>query len=114
MLTTEYAVFALPDVEKHRVKKSRVEAALRKMFAAIDDYQHRLATASEAVRATARDLVEPLVAKLRNAVEEIIVVFLRVVDITLEKIMHKNEAEEVRKRNQRIAALLHQMSLNPV
>ena len=112
ILAGEYANLAEGTQGKKKINKKIVEGALRKIFLSVDDYKKKASTISESAARSIDRLVKPVLGRLRGAVEEVVSFFLEVVEISLEKIMHKTEVEEMRKRNQRIAQLMHQMAIN--
>jgi histone H3/H4 len=105
VLTNEYLLFANPAADPRLVKKNNVESALRKIFAAISDYKAR-GGSSEAVTKFMEKYINPIVEKLKNVAEEVIAVFLEVVALSVDKILHKLEIDDLKKKNQRIAVLL--------
>lgn len=89
--------------------KSRVEGALRKVYMAINRYYEKVnATASDAAGGF-RNIADPIVKKIKRQMETIIATFLEFVDLSLDRIMHKSEIEDLKRRQEKIAMMLHQL-----
>lgn len=94
------------------INKSRAENALRKVFAALHDYQERVKSTSKKAGAALRNIADPIVKKIERAVDEIVVIFLDFVQLSLAAIMHKQQLEAVRARDPRIALMMHQHTMS--
>ena len=112
VLSTEYAYLAQGSQGKKKINRKIVESALRKIYQSVDDYKERLTKIPEQPSRIVERIVAPVLNRLKAVAEEVVSFFMEVVEISLDKIMHRSEVEEMRKRNQRIAALMHQMALN--
>jgi hypothetical protein len=88
--------------------KSRVENSLRKMFAALNEYQDRVKSAKGGLR----NIADTVVAKIQRHIEEVVVVFLEFINLSLASIMHKQQLETVRARDPRIALMMHQHAMS--
>jgi len=95
-----------------KVNKTRVENAFRKIFAAITDYQERVKVTGGKAASGLRNIADPIVAKIQRHVEEVVVLFLEFVNISLSSIMHKQQLEMVRARDPRIAIMMHQHAMS--
>ena len=106
-LTEEYV--ALMEGDRIRVKaaKNRSEASLRKIFMAIEAYKQRAQKHSKAALARA----DKLVSRLQETVDKIILVFVRVLDISLARIMQNQQVEEFKRRHREIMFALHQLGM---
>ncbi len=111
VLTGEYSIFATHDADPRKIKRNYVESAIRRIFASIEEYKARVGN-SGALRQLLALTVDPIINKLKNLAEEIIIVFMKVVSIVLEKILHKHEAEELKKRKKEIALLISARALS--
>jgi hypothetical protein len=87
--------------------KGRIEASLRKLFNATQEYQERAKKMGKA----AANIADAIVAKVQRHVEEIVVVFLEFVNLSLASIMHKQQLEAVKARDPRIALMMHQYAI---
>lgn len=92
--------------------KQRAENSLRKVFAAISDYQERVTAASKKTAAALKNIADPIVKKIERHVEEIVVVFLEFVNLSLASIMHKQQLEAVKVRDPRIAMMMHRHAMS--
>lgn len=79
-----------------RRNRSRIEKALRGVYNAIDHYTH-----------SARNIADPIVHKIKRQLELIVAHFIGIVQLSLDKIMHKNDIEELKQRQTQIALMLH-------
>ena len=89
-----------------KTSKSRVEGALRKMFIALQEYRERLGLKTQSALEGIANIADPVVAKLRKQVDKIILIFMQLMEISLDRIMHKFEIEEFKRTNDRAMAAL--------
>jgi len=94
-----------------KASKSHIEGALRKVFTAITDYQNRVNNVTKKAHGAILNIADPLVKKLRRQVEQVLVIFLEFINISLQAIMNKNELDSLKQRDARVALMMHQMSL---
>jgi len=112
ILSEEFILIAESKKGKaNKSSKSRVESALRKIYVAISDYQARVNAISQKAHGTLKNIADPVVAKVQRQVEQIIVVFLEFVQISLYSIMNKAEVEALRVRDTRVAMMMHQQAM---
>jgi hypothetical protein len=90
-----------------RGSKPHVEAALRRIFSAVHDYQLRAKKAGK----KAFNIADAVVQKIQRQVEKVVVIFLEFVQLSLANIMGKTELEALRVRNANIALFMHQQAL---
>lgn len=114
VLTAEYAHLTEGAKGAKKIKRKNVEGALRRFFATIDEFRHKASDLQGPAFVSIMKLVAPLVEKLRAAGEQVVAIFMQVVDIALDQIMHKSEVEAVKRRNQLIASLMHQRAMTPI
>ncbi len=81
--------------------KSRVESALRKIFMALNDYRSKMEARSEALAGVITNIADPIVDRIRKQAEKIVLIFMRLMELSLDRIMHKVEIEEFRRVNDR-------------
>ncbi len=110
-LSEEYSCLAEGDSGVTKINKKRVENNLRKIFGAINQYKENVKQQTAQVAASVKKLTDEVVARLRTALEDVVAIFLEAVHISLDLIMQKQEIEEMKKRNLRLATLMHQNSL---
>jgi hypothetical protein len=89
--------------------RTKIEGALRKLYLALDDYKRRLGVENTSVQKLV-NIADPIVDKIKRQAEKIITVFLEFIDLSLDRIMHKAEVEELKKREEKVASMLHQIS----
>ena len=113
ILTQEFIYIAESKKNKTQMKasKTNIESALRKMFAAINDYQCRVKNISKKAHGAIMNIADPVVAKIQRQVEMVVVVFLEFLQISLQSIMGKAELEALKVRDSRIALMMHEHSL---
>lgn len=100
ILSEEYvSLFEVPIRKKSA--KGRIETALRKLFAAFDDYRARTGQQGKKVLGAIANIADPIVEKIRKQVEKITLLFMQLVELSLDRIMHKGEAEEFRRANEK-------------
>lgn len=92
--------------------KARIENAMRKMFAAINDYNEKVKVKGGKAGMALRNIADPIVAKIQRHIEEVVVLFLEFINISLASIMHKQQLEMVRARDPRIALMMHQHAMS--
>lgn len=104
LLTDEYIHIMETRPERNKAETSRTEAALRRIFMALDTYRE---TAKRV-----KNIADALVEKLYAQMEKIVVIFMQLIDLSLFRIMQKEQLDELRARNQQIqtAFLLHNMA----
>jgi|NOAtaT_7_FD_contig_31_4979212_length_560_multi_3_in_0_out_0_1 hypothetical protein len=95
-----------------KASKSRIEAALRKIFVSVTDYQAKVKATSKSATSALKNIADPIVAKIQRQVEQVVAVFLEFVNISLYSIMNKAEVEALRVRDTRIAMMMHQQAMS--
>lgn len=114
VLTTEYAHLTEGTKGAKKIKRKNVESALRKFFAVLDEFKHKSADLKGPSFISITKIVAPVIEKLRAAGEQVVAIFMQVVDVALDQILHKSEIEAVKRRNQVIAAMMHQRAVSPI
>lgn len=95
-----------------KANKTRIENAMRKVFNALNDYQARVQAGSKKTVGGLKNIADPIIAKIQRHVEEVVVIFLEFVNLTLASIMQKQQLEAVRVRDPRIALMMHQHAMS--
>ncbi len=113
VLTQEFIYIAESKKNKTTMKasKTNIEGALRKLFAAINDYQGRVKDISKKAHGAIMNIADPVVQKIQRQAELVVVVFLEFLQISLQSIMGKAELEALKVRDSRIALMMHEHSL---
>lgn len=99
ILTDEY--IALCEGGKGKQSKSRVEGALRKVYIAMQNVSAKTRDARNAAHA--------VINKLKRQLECIVSHFMDFMTLSLDRIMQKNDVEELKQRHANIALMLHQL-----
>jgi len=109
VLTEEFTSIAEQSKNKNlkRGSKPHVEAALRRVFAAIGEYQIRAKKLSKKTF----NIADAIVQKVQRQVERVVEIFLEFIQVSLTNIMNKTELEALRVRNATIALFMHQQAL---
>lgn len=89
--------------------KKKIEAALRKLFMAVDEYQKRVKASAANASQSLINIADPIVEKIKRQVETIIAIFIDFVALSLDRIMHKSQIDEMKQRQEKIALMLHGM-----
>lgn len=100
---------AVVESQKPRKSNSKVEAALRRIYTAIDAYHKRVEESTKNVATGLRNMADPIVKKITRQLEAIVATLVDFVELSLDRIMTNSHAEALRKRQEKIAAMLHQM-----
>ena len=108
VLTEEY-INVLEKPAKRKNSKSRIESALRKIFMAMDEYRQRVQDKGKRLANNMWNIADPIVDKLQKHMEKIIVIFLNLLDLSLERIMHKHQIEELKRNELQVAQRLVQL-----
>lgn len=110
VLTEEFIVIAENKTKKKTktANKGRIESALRKIYMAIDEYQQTVAQSASQAAGAFRNVADPIVNKIKRQMETVVANFMEFVQLSLDRIMHKSQIEELKQRQERIALMLHQ------
>jgi hypothetical protein len=92
--------------------RSRVETAFRKIYAAMDDYGKRASAVHQQAMLSIKEKAQSAVSRLKLHVEKVLGTFLGLLDLSLDRVMQKNELEQLRKRDEKIASILHNNSMS--
>lgn len=97
--------------KKGKASKSRIEAALRKIYSAVHDYQDRVKATGKKAAGAIKNIADPVVQKIQRQVEKVVVIFLEFMQISLMNLMGKAELEALKVRDARVALLMHQHAM---
>lgn len=106
LLSEEFLTVAVNSRANNKSRRGKIEGALRKIYAAIDAYKQQTSRTKQAVM----NIADPIVEKIKRQVEIIVAIFVDFVDLTLDRIMQKAQIEELKKRQEKIAVMLHNLS----
>jgi hypothetical protein len=107
-LTEEFINIAEGKIK--RSTRSRIETALRKVYMSLDEYARKLHGGVYRVSGKAGNIADAVIAKIKEEMDRIIIIFLDFIQISLDRVMHRNEIEELKRRHTDIAFQLHNMS----
>lgn len=101
LLTDEYIALCEGKKERKTSAKSRIEGALRKVYVAMNECTTRAKDAKNAVHL--------VIKKIKRQLEQVISNFMEFVVLSLDRVMQKQDVEELKHRHSHIALMLHQM-----
>jgi len=107
-LTEEFVHFA--GEKSNRSSRGRIEKALRKVYTAIDDYTLKLHGSLKKKARGVQNIADAIIMKLKEKMEEVIVIFLHFTQLSLDRVMHKHELEEIKRNQQHVFFQLHNQS----
>lgn len=96
---------------KGKASKARIEAALRKIYGALHDYQTQVRGAGKRAQAAVKNIADPIVQKIERQLEKIVVIFLEFVHISLQSLMGHAELEALKSRNANVALMMHRHAM---
>ncbi len=97
---------------QNKASKTHIEAALRRIFTALNDYQARVRDVGKKAHGAIQNIADPIVKKIQRQVEEVVVIFLEFMQISLMSIMGQAELATLKARDARIALMMHQQALS--
>lgn len=109
ILTEEY--IALLEGTKKPASKTRIEGAMRKIYVAMNEYSVRVSRVTQNAVGNIRNLADPIVEKLKRQMETIVANFMEFVKLSLDRVMQKQDIEELKERHERIAMMLHAQTI---
>ncbi|GEM_PF-1060453 len=92
------------------LSRKRVEAALRKIYTAIDVYQKKAKACADKMSRGASNAAEHIIEKIKRQAESIIAIFVDYMDLSLDRIMQKTQIEELKRRQEKIAFMLYNLT----
>lgn len=108
ILTEEFIHFA--EGKSKRSSRGRIEKALRKVYTAIDDYTLKLHGNLKKKTDSIKNIADSIILKIKEKMEEVIVVFLHFTQLSLDRVMQKHELEEIKRNQQHVFFQLHNLS----
>lgn len=112
ILSEEFLVILESKGKTSLASKKRVEQAMRKMYAAIEGYKKRVEASKKKASESLKNIADPVVEKIKRQIEVCVTVFIQFIDISLDRIMQKEQIEELKKRQERIAIILREFHQN--
>lgn len=90
--------------------KGRIEKALRKIYTALDEYTLKLHGTLKKKSGVMKNIADSIIMKLKEKMEEVIVIFLNFTQLSLDRVMQKHELEEIKRNQQHVFFQLHNMA----
>lgn len=103
ILTEEFIELVGAKANRKTVAKKKIEDALRQLYSAMSDYTAKSAELANGLS----NVADPIVKKLKRQLEVVIAAFIDYVSLSLDRIMQKNDVEELKQRQEKIALMLH-------
>lgn len=110
-LSEEFIALCEGKTKKQTSSKSRIEASLRKIYIAMHEYAARVERVGQNAVGNIRNLADPIVEKLKRQMEIIVANFMEMLSLSLDRIMQKQDIEELKERQIRISLMLHAQTL---
>lgn len=107
MLTEEFLLVAGRDKKSNAGRKGKVESALRRIYAALDDYRDKTAATGKKMTKNLMNIADPIVERIKRQMEVIVSHFIDFMEISLDRVMQKAHLEELKQRQEKIAAMLY-------
>ena len=105
VLTDEFIELARGETANS--SRSRIEKALRKVYTAIDDYTLKLHGSLKKKSKAFANVADAIILKIKEKMEVVIVSFLNFTQLSLDRVMHKHELEEIKRNQQHVFFQLH-------
>lgn len=102
VLTDEYIALCEGNPQRKASARGRVEGALRKIYASMQDFSKRAGDAKNAAHA--------IVKKVKRQLEHVVSSFMEFMTLSLDRIMQKNDVDELKERHAHIALMLHSIA----
>ncbi|MEQ1706099.1 MAG: hypothetical protein ABL867_09050 [Rickettsiales bacterium] len=96
----------------NKFSKKRIEAALRRIFITINEYQENAKLTSKKLGSEAVTLTNSIVKKIKDQLDKVVAIFFEFAQISLQNIMNKAEIDALKARDSRIALMMHQYSIS--
>lgn len=94
-----------------KASKTMIESGLRKLFAAVNDYQNRVRDINKQAHGSIMNIADPIIQKIQRQIEKVMVIFFEHINISLQSLMGKAELEALKGRDSRIALMMHEQSM---
>lgn len=110
-ILTEEFIHMSEGLRKHttgKASKARIEAALRRVYGAVNDYRERVRNVTRQAYKAIENIADPIVQKIQRQVEKVVGIFLEFMQLSLTSIMSQAELSQLRARDARVALMMHQ------
>ena len=105
ILTEEFIALVDGKANRKTIAKKKIEDALRHIYSALSDYSEKSTKMMQGVS----NVADPIVKRIKRQLEVVIATFIDFVTLSLDRIMQKNDVEELKQRQEKIALMLHSM-----
>lgn len=102
LLTEEYITLCEGANKNNNASKGKLEGGLRKIYKAIHDFQKRAVDS--------RNAAVMIVKKIKRQLEQVIANFVEFVTLSLDRIMQKQDIEQLNAHHASIALMLHSVT----
>jgi len=113
VLSEEFLMIA--ESKKNRASgkfsKKRIEVALRKIYAILNEYQAEVKEAAQTVGNSVIAATNQIIKKIQQQLDKIVTMFFEMAQISLQSIMSKSELDSLKSRNSQLAVMMNQYSL---
>jgi glutamate-1-semialdehyde aminotransferase len=111
ILSEEFITLCEGNKAKKAAAKSKIETAMRKIYVAMHEYGVRATKVTQNAVGGFRNLADPIVEKIKRQMEKVVANFLEFIQLSLDRIMQKHDIDELKQRHERVALMLHTMSV---
>ena len=105
ILTEEFIALVDGKANRKTIAKKKIEDALRHIYSALSDYSEQSAKMMQGIS----NVADPIVKRIKRQLEVVIATFIDFVTLSLDRIMQKNDVEELKQRQEKVALMLHSM-----
>jgi|GEM_PF-984876 len=109
VLADEYITISKEPASK-KSSKGKIEKALRKIFMALEAFQQQMMELGNGVLSLLSTTIDPVLVKLKKQTEKILLIFMQMLEISLDRIIRKHEVDEFRRNNREFINNLPQVS----
>ena len=86
--------------------RRKAEMALRKLFVALEHYAKQVRRVHEGRVVALHNIADPIVLRIRRQLESVVAIFMELLNISVHLIMNKQEIEQLKQHDARVAAML--------
>jgi sugar-specific transcriptional regulator TrmB len=95
-----------------KFSKKRIESALRRICVTLNEYQENVQSLTKKSNALITNITKPIIKKIQQQLDKVIVIFFEFAQISLQSIMSKVELDAIKIRNSDLALMMHQSNLS--
>lgn len=112
ILTEEYIALLATSGKSATQAKLRIESAFRKIYTAIEVYNTQTANRAKRYYKNIFNIADGIVSDLRDLTQKIVVSFMAMMELSVDRIMHTWDIENLRKKEALVALQMHQNTIN--